>query len=123
MRKINLDTLSEETARQVIFTLDLLSASEENTLVFKGKEAIYWLSRVQQFSAEATELASKIEKQISKESTDDAMEALFELQSPDNSFADTLDELLDGPPMLKDKYMKGDPDQLRRDAWGGRGVR
>ena len=123
MREINLETLSEETARQVITVLDLLSASEENILVLSGKEAIYRISKIKSTEdIESSELASEIEKQISKEHKDAFIE-FFQMHHSPDSFADTLDELLDGPPMLKDKYMKGDPDQLRRDAWGGRGVR
>ena len=103
MKRLNLEDLSEESAHEVIAVLDLVSGSDDSTLVLRGNQAIYQLSKVTS-DVEGADVAEE------------------DSPRPGESFSDTLERILDGPPLLEDKYLEGDENMLRRDAWAGRGV-
>ena len=100
MKKLNLEDLPEDSAHELLAVLESVSGPDPNTLLLKGDQAIYQISRLSAGQELSDDLAPHAEE----------------------SFSETLDRLLDGPPLLEDEYMQGDEDALRRDAWDKRGA-
>lgn len=73
MKQLNLDTLSEETAREVITILDLVSGIGQDTVVLRGERALYQLSKIQP-TEENDEFTAEVK------------------HNPDESFSDTNHE-------------------------------